>query len=562
MDIDNKYHNMVEEEIKIINEIVADKNIPNINSDEIMKAIRSINRGKSADYHGLTIEHIANAGKDMENHLLVITNEIFRQGKVPETLKVGLLTPIFKNKGLKSQATNYRCITVLPVISKIVETIIKERIQKQVIETQNRKRRRFTSGSSPINSALPVEKCYREVVDNNAEGQVILLDAKTAFDKVIHSHMERKVYQAWIDDKHWVLIKSLHENTESFIKWAGQIPEPFQVNQAVRQGGILSTDLYKLYINQLLARLESANIGMRIGNISTNCTACADDVALLSGNPDHTQILINMCNDYAHMEGYELQPAKSVALNIKAKSKKKSLNVKNYKLGTKTMPTVESAVHLGIIRPTSLTENMTINHRHLFHSKNICPGGIYFLNETSACPINVEENIKKARRSAYGLFGGGYHGNNGLDPDTLIHLLTTYITSVVFIYGMELIIPKATPLAQLELFHKRRIKQILSLPTTADPAVYILSGLLPVETQIHIRALGLFNNICNQAGDSVEKTLARRQLIVKSNESNSWFIEIKNILRKYNMLEAWWYVDNAPKKVIWTTAVKRKIHEH
>ena len=94
MDIDNKYHNMVEEEIKIINEIVADKNIPNINSDEIMKAIRSINRGKSADYHGLTIEHIANAGKDMENLLLVITNEIFRQGKVPEILKVGLLIEI------------------------------------------------------------------------------------------------------------------------------------------------------------------------------------------------------------------------------------------------------------------------------------------------------------------------------------------------------------------------------------------------------------------------------------------------------------------------------------
>jgi hypothetical protein len=54
--------------------------------------------------------------------------------------------------------------------------------------------------------------------------------------------MERRVYQAGIDDKHWVLIKSLHENTESSIKWAGQIPEAFQVNQAVRQGGILSMD--------------------------------------------------------------------------------------------------------------------------------------------------------------------------------------------------------------------------------------------------------------------------------------------------------------------------------
>ena len=78
------------------------------------------------------------------------------------------------------------------MISTIIETIIKERIQKQVIETQNRKQRGFTSGSSPINSALPVEECYREVVDNNTEGQVILLDAKAAFDKVIHSHMDKK----------------------------------------------------------------------------------------------------------------------------------------------------------------------------------------------------------------------------------------------------------------------------------------------------------------------------------------------------------------------------------
>ena len=78
-----------------------------------------------------------------------------------------------------------------------------------------------------------MEECYREVVDNNAEGQVIILDAKAAFDKVIHSHMERRVYKVGIDDKHWVLIKSLHENAESSIKWAGQISEPFLVIQGV-----------------------------------------------------------------------------------------------------------------------------------------------------------------------------------------------------------------------------------------------------------------------------------------------------------------------------------------
>jgi hypothetical protein len=71
MNIDNKYHDMGEHEIQIINDIVAHESIEETNDEEIAKAIRSINRGKSADYHGLTIEHIIIAGKDMKNYFFL-----------------------------------------------------------------------------------------------------------------------------------------------------------------------------------------------------------------------------------------------------------------------------------------------------------------------------------------------------------------------------------------------------------------------------------------------------------------------------------------------------------
>ena len=54
---------------------MAHERIEESNDEEIAKAIRSINRGKSTDYHGLTIEHIINAGKDIKKLLLLITNE-------------------------------------------------------------------------------------------------------------------------------------------------------------------------------------------------------------------------------------------------------------------------------------------------------------------------------------------------------------------------------------------------------------------------------------------------------------------------------------------------------
>ena len=80
--------------------------------------------------------------------------------------------------------------------------------------------------------------------------------------------------------------------------------------------------------------------------------------------------------------------------------------------------------------------------------------------------------------------GTGLHGENGLDPETAISLLQTYVISVL-VYGLEAIFPTGKALDTLEIQYKKLLKQILSLPsTTSDPAVYLLSGLLPAETLI------------------------------------------------------------------------------
>jgi hypothetical protein len=61
---------------------------------------------------------------------------------------------------------------------------------------------------------------------------------------------------------------------------------------------------------------------------------------------------------------------------------------------------------------------------------------------------------------------------------------------------MEVLIPKGKYLEQLDKFQRKRIKQLLSISSnTPDPAIYILTGILPIEAQIHIRALTLFGNV-------------------------------------------------------------------
>ena len=80
--------------------------------------------------------------------------------------------------------------------------------------------------------------------------------------------------------------------TDSFIACGGRVCVKvewcllwcFKVDQGVRQGRILSTDLNKLYDNGLFDRLQLTGVGCHIGEISCVVPGCADDSAVLEEN--------------------------------------------------------------------------------------------------------------------------------------------------------------------------------------------------------------------------------------------------------------------------------------
>ena len=57
---------------------------------------------------------------------------------------------------------------------------------------------------------------------------------------------------------------------------------------------------------------------------------------------------------------------------------------------------------------------------------------------------------------------------------------------------------------------------------TADPAVYILAGVIPIESRIHKLALGMYAIICKTT-NSIEREIAERQLGMKAINDNNWF---------------------------------------
>ena len=141
----------------------------------------------------------------------------------------------------------------------------------------------------------------------------------------------------------------------------------------------------------------------------------------------------------------------------------------------------------------------------------------------------VSERIKLARRTWYALMGAGLHGYNGVNPEVGIKLWNIYVCPRL-LFGLESVVLKKD-YTSLNLYHKSILKNIQKVPGwTADEGVYILSGQLPIESVLHYHILILGNILRN---DRVGREVCIRQLLVKSNKSNSWFIYAKSILDLY-----------------------------
>ncbi|CAC5426741.1 unnamed protein product [Mytilus coruscus] len=302
---------------------------------------------------------------------------------------------------------------VLPILLKIIEFILRIDLRSGSLKLQSILQKGFTANTSPLNAAIILEEVYREYMDKKLPFYIVLLDAKSAFDVVVLKMLLRKVYISGTDPSSWLLIDEIHKNTESRIKWSTEISEKFPVLQGVKQGGLLSADLYKMYIEDLLNTFESTTSGCEIGETLINAVACADDVAIVSENPHDLQYLVNIAAQYSEDHHYLLQPLKSVLLQVQPSNRKKPEDPVCISINNNTMPVTDRSPHLGILRSTTSQKTQD---------------------------ATVEQNITKSRRAAYSLMSAGMHGENGLDPSTAIQLFRTFVQPILT-YGLEVILP-------------------------------------------------------------------------------------------------------------------------
>ena len=84
-------------------------------------------------FDGIRSDVIQNNTKKLVPIITRLTNAVLEDGQYPDYLKTTIITPIFK-KAAKNTVENYRPISLTSTLSKILETILKRRLEKHILE--------------------------------------------------------------------------------------------------------------------------------------------------------------------------------------------------------------------------------------------------------------------------------------------------------------------------------------------------------------------------------------------------------------------------------------------
>ena len=523
--------NFSDMECSMIEQIIKDpklrKKIPEVSANQVEEAIQNLANGKAPDHTGLTAEHLKRGGNLVTNYLTRLVNTALSETNIPEILKTGILTPVLKKEKDPKMPGNYRGISVTPIIGKIIETILKQHIEPTITKIQNPLQRGFTEKTSPINAAIMVSEGINEAKDRHIPVAITTLDAEKAFDKLVHNHLFRKLYHYNITDDSWLIMRMLQTEANTRVKWNGKLSEGFTSRQGIRQGAKLSPTLYKCYNNQLLDLLTYEGVGARIGTTFIGCPTVADDIAIITYNPEDLQQALHIVNNETSKDGVKINSSKSDVIII---NDKKDGNSQTWALGNQQIAEVSSTKHIGLVRSVD-------------------------------CKNDIQERIEKGRRTLYALLGAGLHGKNGINPIVSHKVYITFCRPRI-IYGLEAVKLSSKEKDELSRFERRILKQLQGLPERCSNTItYALIAATPIITQIEKNTLTSFYNIIRNK-DTSEYQIAKRQLILKDINSNSWFTQIRILLQKYNLPDAFELMERTPSKGKWKTMLNEAVQKH
>ena len=312
---------------------------------EIFDLLASLDISKATGPDGISARMLKYTAETITPIITSLFNQSILTGTVPDLWKLSLVVPIHK-QGDKSNPGNYRPISLLPIISKVLEQHIAEKLRS--ILSISDQQWGFLPGRSTTGAILSAIQDWQGHLDKGADVQAVFFDLQKAFDSVPHGQLINKLISLNVPTPLISWITSYLYNRKQQVAVSGANSNPVTVTSGVPQGSVLGPFLFLIYVDGL------TNIPLSGGSL----VLFADD--LLLHKVIHTtydfqalQEDVNSLTKWIGDHNLSLNVRKCKSLLVSRKHT--FLSGQSVQIGDESLEKVQSYKYLGVVINSNLT---------------------------------------------------------------------------------------------------------------------------------------------------------------------------------------------------------------
>ena len=458
--------------------------------------------------------------------ICMMFNLVLNSGTVPNNWCIGLIMPLYKNKGSRNDPDNYRGITLLSCIGKLFTAALNLRIAKFLdqVGLLGDEQVGFREGYSTQDHIFVLHCIIDIYLHRKQKLYCAFIDYRKAFDLVDRSSLWVKLLRSGVNGKVINVIYNLYSQAKSCVFVNGETSDSFACNIGVRQGENLSPLLFAIFLNDFEYYVSRRYRGLsKLANDAVNYLSdddvvvflrlytllYADDTIVLAENAQELQNALNAVHDYCQEWKLTVNTLKTKVVVF---SRGKIRSIPAFTFGSDNLEVVDSYVYLGIL----FNYNGSFK-KHLSRQITLAKRALFSLSAKAKC---LQLNI-----------------------DVQCHLFKSVVLPIIF-YGCE--VWGYEELSQLEIFQRNFLKRLLNLKVwTPSCMIYGETNTQKLIGMVKQRMICFwFKLISNK-----KRTLSKNMYFLmkglhddcNNDYKSKWISNIENVLNTIGMRNLWLY---------------------
>ena len=228
----------------------------NVSESNVFNILQSLDVSKAMGCDGISPKLLKQCSLSLYRPLHYLFSLSLSQSYLPLEWRTHLIKPIFKS-GDKNSVKNYRPISLLPVVSKVLEKLVYNRIVDFISSSISSSQYGFLRGRSTLQQLLVF---FNTIFSSPFPIDVVYLDFRKAFDSVAHNELLLKLWKFGITGTLWLWLRAYLTNRVQCVSVGQSISPTLPVISGVPQGSILGPLLFLIFVNDLTSSVSFSKI--------------------------------------------------------------------------------------------------------------------------------------------------------------------------------------------------------------------------------------------------------------------------------------------------------------